>query len=223
MDENGLLRVITFTAGRQPFVVRCEHETRVKDIVQAIAESWGFRDAAPLFTLCKPSSDCQPFTNEVSQLLRGATLLAFHDRPCKVQSGRDKAEGSPLLLVRSIFGGVSDALEHNQAVLTLTAAQVAADMSVGRYPPQADGNLLNHIIQQGQPHVVMQMAEQWRSGNSCLFRHCTSLWFAMLGQAAASLFLQTMISTLHLCHQTPAVQRSCMHRTLVAVLEDGRM
>ena len=164
MDENGLLRVITFTAGRQPFVVRCEHETRVRDIVQAIAESWGFRDAAPLFTLCKPSSDCLPYTSDVTQLLRGAALLASHERPCKVQAGRDKAETPPLMLVRSVFGGTASTFEHNQAVLTLTAAQVAADISIGRYPPQADGNLLSHIIQQGQPQVVLQMASQWQSG-----------------------------------------------------------
>lgn len=162
MDENGLLRVITFTARRQPFVVRCEQETRVRDIVQAIAESWGFRDAAPLFTLCKPSPDCLPYTSDVSQLLRGASLLASHERPCK--ACREKAETPSLVLVRSIFGGAASAFEQNQAVLTLTAAQVAADISIGRYPPQADGNLLNHIIQQGQPQVVLQMAAQWQSG-----------------------------------------------------------
>lgn len=164
MDENGLLRVVTFTAGHQPFVVRCEQETKVKDIVQAIAESWGFRDAAPLFSLCKPAADCPSFTSEVTQLLRGASLLASHDRPCRIQAGRDKADSPPLLLVRSVFGGASTAMEQNQAVLTLSAAQVAADMTIGRYPPQADGNLLNHIVQQGQPQVVMHLASQWQSG-----------------------------------------------------------
>lgn len=165
MDDNGLLRVVTFTAGHQPFVVRCEQETKVSDIVQAIAESWGFRDAAPLFTLCKPPPDCLPYTKDVATLMRGASLLTGNDRPCRIQSGRDKADSPPFLLVRSVFGGAAtDALEQNQAVLTLTAAQVAADMAIGRYPPLADGNLLNHIIQQGQPQVVLQMASQWQSG-----------------------------------------------------------
>lgn len=205
MDENGLLRVITFTAGHQPFVVRCEQETKVKDIVQAIAESWGFRDAAPLFSLCKPSADCLPLTTEVTQLLRGASLLALHDRPCRVQAGRDK-DCPPLLLVRTVFGGASSAMEQNQAVLTLSAAQVAADMTIGRYPPQADGNLLNHIVQQGQPQVVMQLASQWQSGKQSLS--------AGTSVVATPIYVEQLSAFFYLC-----CQLWCMARLHHLILE----
>jgi hypothetical protein len=161
MGSDGLLKVITFSSGAQPFVVRCEQETRVQDIVQAIAGIWGFKDAAQLFTLCRPAADC-PSTADVLQLLRGATLLrggtllTGHDRP--------KPDKAPLLLIRSIFGNTPPELEQNQAVQALTAVQVAADVAIGRYPPQADANLLQHLGKQGQNAVVLQMASCWPSG-----------------------------------------------------------
>lgn len=163
MDSEGLLRVVTFSSGVQPFVVRCEQDTRVRDIVQAIADIWGFRDAASLFTLCRPAADC-PNTSDVLQLLRGASLLAWNDRPCKAYGGAIKPEKAPLLLVRCVFGSTPPALEQNQAVQSLTAVQVAADVAIGRYPPQADANLLQHLVKQGQHAVVLQMASCWPSG-----------------------------------------------------------
>lgn len=164
MEGDGLLKVITFSSGAQPFVVRCDQDTKVQDIVLAIAGIWGFKDAAQLFTLCRPAADC-PSTADVLQLLKGATmlrggtLLTSHDRP--------KPDKAPLLLIRSIFGNTPPELEQNQAVQALTAVQVAADVAIGRYPPQADANLLQHLVKQGQNSVVLQMASCWPSG-ACL-------------------------------------------------------
>jgi hypothetical protein len=190
MEGEGLLKVVTFSSGAEPFVVRCEQETRVQDIVQVIAGIWGFKDAAQLFTLCRPAADC-PRTADVLQLLRGATLLrggtllTGHDRP--------KPDKAPLLLIRSIFGNTPPELEQNQAVQALTAVQVAADVAIGRYPPQADANLLQHLVKQGQNAVVLQMASCWPSGKQRSSVAVLSLRSTASAEASTSAFSSLLV------------------------------
>jgi hypothetical protein len=210
MEGEGLLKVITFSSGAQPFVVRCEQETRVQDIVQAIAGIWGFKDAAQLFTLCRPAAGC-PSTADVLQLLRGATLLrggtllTGHDRP--------KPDKAPLLLIRSIFGNTPPELEQNQAVQALTAVQVAADVAIGRYPPQADANLLQHLVKQGQNAVVLQMASCWPSG-----KQRSSVAMPRYHQTGCDLLLQQKID--QLLHLLASLRTCCYRQSPLAALQD---
>jgi hypothetical protein len=201
------LRILTFS-GSQPFVVRCERETRVKDIVAAIAAIWGFADAAKLFTLCGPPRGVTD-AHDANKLLPGP-LLRPNDRPCQLPSAsgspadgaasraappggdaaaaadsRAQASGPsstnsnsagaaaaaattlpPLLMVRSVFGSTDPALEFNPAVLSLTAAQIAADVAARRYPVTMDAHMCEALVRQGQHTVVLHMAASWPSGGA---------------------------------------------------------
>lgn len=175
-QQNGVLKVLTFT-GTQPFVVRCERDTRVRDIVSAIAEIWGFKEAARLFTLCHPAPGSD--LTDPTKLLPGA-LLSWTDRPCQVAASAVIPDGSqegtpraaagttqqppPLLLVRYIFGSTAADLDQNHSVLSLTAAQIAADVAASRYPGVAEAGLYQHWVKQGQHSVVLHMAASWPSG-----------------------------------------------------------
>lgn len=170
-----MLKVLTFT-GTQPFVVRCERDTRVKDIVGAISEIWGFKEAARLFTLCRPAAGSD--VTDPSNLVPG-TVLAWNDRPWQAPapttaagadgSSEAAAAGSaapqppPLLLVRYIFGTSSE-WDQNHSVLSLTAAQIASDVAAGRYPAVPEAGLYQHWVKQGQHSVVLHMASSWPSG-----------------------------------------------------------
>lgn len=182
-QQNGVLKVLTFT-GTQPFVVRCERDTRVKDIVGAIAEIWGFKEAARLFTLCRPASGSEA---DPLQLLPG-TLLSWTDRPCQASAavaGSDSSQDAaasatpgpqtpPLLLVRYIFGTTASDWDQNHSVLSLTAAQIAADVAAGRYPAVPEAGLYQHWVKQGQHSVVLHMASSWPSGG-CLHQQLLKL------------------------------------------------
>lgn len=180
-QQNGVLKVLTFT-GTQPFVVRCERDTRVKDIVGAIAEIWGFKEAARLFTLCHPAPGSD--LTDPTKLLPG-TLLSWTDRPCQVAAaaaaaaaaGSDSSHEAtsvaavtaslqppPLLLVRYIFGSTAAEWDQNHSVLSLTAAQIAADVAAARYPGVSEAGLYQHWVKQGQHSVVLHMAASWPSG-----------------------------------------------------------
>jgi hypothetical protein len=174
--QNGVLKVLTFT-GTQPFVVRCERDTRVKDIVGAIAEIWGFKEAARLFTLCHPAPGSD--VSDPTKLLPG-TLLSWTDRPCQAAAAANGAEHGqegtsvaaatanlqppPLLLVRYIFGSTASEWDQNHSVLSLTAAQIASDVAATRYPGIAEAGLYQHWVKQGQHSVVLHMAASWPSG-----------------------------------------------------------
>jgi hypothetical protein len=173
-QQNGVLKVLTFT-GTQPFVVRCERDTRVKDIVGAIAEIWGFKEAARLFTLCHPAPGSD--VSDPTKLLPG-TLLSWTDRPCQAASTANGSEHAqegtsaatanlqppPLLLVRYIFGSTASEWDQNHSVLSLTAAQIASDVAATRYPSIAEAGLYQHWVKQGQHSVVLHMAASWPSG-----------------------------------------------------------
>jgi hypothetical protein len=180
VNQNGVLKVLTFT-GTQPFVVRCERDTRVKDIVGAIAEIWGFKEAARLFTLCHPAPGSD--LTDPTKLLPG-TLLSWIDRPCQAAAAAAAAAAAngtangdssaaaagaalqppPLLLVRYIFGSTASEWDQNHSVLSLTAAQIAADVAASRYPGVAEASLYQHWVKQGQHSVVLHMAASWPSG-----------------------------------------------------------
>lgn len=184
--QSGVLKVLTAT-GPQPFVVRCEPDTRVKDIVGAIAEIWGFREAARLFTLCHPAVGSDP--SDPSKLLPGR-LLCWNDRPCQAASGQHKGakaasaateaetvvQPPPLLLVRYIFGSNCSEWDLNHSVSSLTAAQIAADVAASRYPAVAEPGLYQHWAKQGQHNVVLHMAASWPSGKQISTPSVTSLF-----------------------------------------------
>lgn len=200
-QQNGVLQVLTFT-GTQPFVVRCERDTRVKDIVRAIAEIWGFKEAARLFTLCQPAPGSN--LSDPTKLFPG-TLLSWTDSPCQVAAataaaaavaaaagsepssqdaaataaapGAAAASGTTtptaaapadqqqrLLLVRYIFGSTASEWDQNYSVLSLTAAQITADVAAARYPGVSEAGLYQHWVKQGQHSVVLHMANSWPSG-----------------------------------------------------------
>jgi hypothetical protein len=228
--DGAALRVLTFS-GSQPFVVRCERETRVKDIVAAIAEIWGFRDAAKLFTLCRLPPGVTDAV-DASKLTPGA-LLAWNDRACQKQQqqmqqqqqqhtaptspvhggggGDAAADGHghhhqsgppsacstststapllPLLLVRCVFGSTERDLEANQAVLSLTAAQIAADVAARRYPVAVDAGLCDSWVKQGQHAMVLHMAASWPSG-ACLV--WVVWWLARSGKSPRCLDTPTL-------------------------------
>lgn len=197
-QQNGVLEVLTFT-GTQPFVVRCERDTRVKDIVGAIAEIWGFKEAARLFTLCQPAPGSN--LSDPTKLFPG-TLLSWTDSPCQVAAATAAAAAAAaatgsepssqdatataaaagaaasgttppaapagqqprLLLVRYIFGSTASEWDQNHSVLSLTAAQITADVAAARYPGVAEAGLYQHWVKQGQHSVVLHMAASWPSG-----------------------------------------------------------
>jgi hypothetical protein len=203
-QQNGVLEVLTFT-GTQPFVVRCERDTRVKDIVGAIAEIWGFKEAARLFTLCQPAPGSN--LSDPTKIFPG-TLLSWTDSPCQVAAATAAAAAAAapapgsepssqdgttataaagaagsatptptaaapagqqrLLLVRYIFGSTASEWDQNHSVLSLTAAQIAADVAAARYPGVAEAGLYQHWVKQGQHSVVLHMAASWPSGEDSM-------------------------------------------------------
>jgi hypothetical protein len=162
---DGLINIITLSSGAQPFVVRCEQDTRVRDIVATIAEIWGFSEASNLFTLSRPSPQCTD-TSDLLQLLKGSSLLAWHEKPCKTILADGRPNNAPLLLVRCVFGSSAAELEQNPVVMSLTSAQIATDVAIGSYPMafHADAVLLQQYVKQGQHPIVLHMASGWESG-----------------------------------------------------------